>query len=74
MLQHPPMSKRVSASAASDVYKRQDDNFRFQASLYYQFRRWINIELGYIYDERDSNRDDIDFGRNQFLINALFTL
>lgn len=53
---------------------RIDDNFRFRASVYYQFRRWINFEVGYIYDERDSNRDDIDFGRNQFLINALFTL
>jgi hypothetical protein len=53
---------------------RSDDNARFRASVYYQFRRWLNFEVGYIYDERDSNRDTIDFDRNQFLINALVTL
>lgn len=53
---------------------RSDDNNRFRASVYYQFRRWLNFEVGYTYDERDSNRNAIDFGRNQVLINAFVTL
>jgi hypothetical protein len=53
---------------------REDDLTRFRASVYYQFRRWVNIEVGYIYDERESNRTAIEYDRNQFIINALFTL
>lgn len=56
----------------SDI--REDDLIRFRASLFYQFRRWMNIEVGYIYDQRDSNRTNIEYDRNQFIINALFTL
>lgn len=53
---------------------REDDLVRFRASLYYQFRRWMNIEVGYIYDQRESNRTVIEYDRNQFIINLLFTL
>ncbi|MDT0595961.1 outer membrane beta-barrel protein [Glaciecola petra] len=53
---------------------RSDDNLGFRASVYYQFRRWINFEVGYRFDERDSNRNEIDFDRNQFIFNALVTL
>nr|WP_136250276.1 outer membrane beta-barrel protein [Ningiella ruwaisensis] len=77
------LRSRVSVSVGNDRYEgqliddltiRSDDNRRFQASLYYQFRRHINFEVGYVYDERESNRESIDFGRNQFIINALITL
>ena len=53
---------------------RADDNFSFNGSVYYQFRRWLSFEVGYRYSERDSNRDLIDFDRNQFVLNALITL
>jgi len=53
---------------------REDDLVRFRTSLYYQFRRWVNIEVGYVYDQRESNRSAIEYDRNQFIINALFTL
>lgn len=78
--------ERVRSSASytwgSDRYEgqigafgiREDDLIRFKASVYYQFRRWVNIEMGYIYDERESNRTAIEYDRNQFIINALFTL
>ncbi|MFT6085188.1 MAG: hypothetical protein ACJAWT_000226 [Glaciecola sp.] len=61
-----------SSESTFDI--REDDLVRFRASLYYQFRRWMNIEVGYIYDQRDSNRTVIEYDRNQFIINALFTL
>ncbi len=53
---------------------RKDDLVKFKTSLFYQFRRWISIEVGYIYDKRDSNRTAIEYDRNQFIINALITL
>lgn len=53
---------------------RSDDLLTFNASVYYQFRRWLNFEVGYKFDERDSNRAGIDFDRNQFIFNALITL
>ncbi|WP_371194955.1 outer membrane beta-barrel protein [Glaciecola sp. SC05] len=65
---------RYEGRLIDDSNIRSDDNIRLRATVYYQFRRWLNLEVGYIYDERDSNRNDIDFGRNQFLINALITL
>ncbi|MBT1452458.1 outer membrane beta-barrel protein [Glaciecola sp. XM2] len=73
----------VRFSLANDVYEgqiaddlaiREDDYQRFQATAYYQFRRWLNFELAYIYDERDSNRNRINYGRNQLFLNALITL
>jgi hypothetical protein len=73
----------VKVSLNKDTYEglvgqgfdtRKDDNKQLRASAFYQFRRWLNFEVGYIYEERDSNRDFIDFDRNQFIINALVTL
>jgi hypothetical protein len=77
------MRSVVHFSVNNDTYEglrgqgfdtRKDDNRRLRASMYYQFRRWLNFELSYIYEERDSNRDIIDFDRNQFIFNALVTL
>lgn len=53
---------------------RADDYLGFNASVYYQFRRWLNFEFGYSFSERDSNRDRINYDKNQFIINALITL
>lgn len=53
---------------------REDDLQRFNATAYYQFRRWLNFELGYTFDTRESNREGIEFDRNQILLNALITL
>jgi len=62
------------AQLVEDLSKRSDDNSSFRISAYYQFRRWLNFELSYQFDERSSNRLGIDFNRNQFIINALVTL
>lgn len=65
---------RYEGALLNNLSVRDDDLARFRASAYYQFRRWINFELTYIRDERESNRDIINYDRNQLLINALFTL
>ncbi len=53
---------------------RSDDLFNFSGKLNYQFRRWLGFELSYRYNERESNRQFIDFDRNRFLLNAIITL
>jgi hypothetical protein len=67
-------NNRYEGQIVNDLGIRSDDNRRLQASAYYQFRRWLNFELRYTYDERDSSRDFIDFDRNQLMFNALITL
>lgn len=67
-------NNRYEGQMVDNLSIRSDDINRLQASMYYQFRRWLNFELRYTYDERDSNRDFINYDRNQFMLNALITL
>ncbi len=53
---------------------RQDDNLTFGASLNYQMQRYILVQLGYDYEERDSNRNDIDFDRNLLTLSVSISL
>jgi hypothetical protein len=72
----------VSYTISEDRYEgqpvefgvREDDLERLNLTAYYQFRRWFNVQFGYTFDTRDSNRTGIDFDRNQFLLNAYITL
>ena len=72
----------VSFNLAEDEYEgqpvgfsvREDDQEQINLSLFYQFRRWFNVEVGYSRDSRDSNRATVEYDRNQFLINAVITL
>ncbi|GBL04868.1 outer membrane beta-barrel protein [Glaciecola sp. KUL10] len=73
---------RASFTLSTDRYEgqptefgaREDDLERLNLTAYYQFRRWFNVEVGYVFDTRDSNRSEINYDRNQFLINAYITL
>lgn len=67
-------NNRYEGNLLNGFSVRSDDNISFDAAVYYQFRRWLNFEVAYRYSERDSNRDLIDFDRNQVFINALITL
>ncbi|GEA11483.1 outer membrane beta-barrel protein [Alteromonas sp. KUL49] len=53
---------------------RQDDNMTFGASLNYQMQRYVLVQLGFDYDERDSNRNEIDFDRNLLTLSVSITL
>lgn len=57
-----------------DLAIRTDDNMRFKVSAFYMYRRWLSFEFSYAYDERDSNRETIDFNRNRFSFKAFVTL
>lgn len=53
---------------------REDENLRVRVALEYQFRRWLSVDAGYSFDQRQSNRDLIEFDRNLFDIRLTATL
>ncbi len=73
------ISTRASVSVGSDTYEgevdpRKDDIQRLKFSATYQFRRWLSFQAAYQFDERDSNREIIDYNRNLFSISTRVTL
>lgn len=72
------VSTTVRASYSEDKYTggsdRVDDNMAFGFSLNYQMQRNVLVQLGYDYDERDSNRDVIDYDRSVFSLSMRVTL
>ncbi len=53
---------------------REDDTTRFSVGMDYMFRRWITLGVYYQLNERDSNRDTIDFDRDVIGLTAKVTL
>lgn len=73
------LSSTVSATAGTDEYRgtadvRKDDLTRLKVAADYQFRRWVSFQIAYEYEQRDSNREIIDYDRNVFSIRAIVTL
>lgn len=73
------VSSRASFSFVDDIYEgsannRKDDITRLRLSIDYQFRRWMEIELSYQYDERESVVSVIDYDRSLFSIGFTITL
>lgn len=72
------VSTTVRASYSVDKYTggtdREDDNVTIGASLNYQMQRYVLVQLGYDYDERESNRNEIDFDRNLLTLSVSITL
>lgn len=72
------VSTTVRTSYAVDEYTggtdRKDDNMAFGVSLNYQAQRYMLLQLGYDYDERDSNRNTIDYDRNVVSLSVSLTL
>ncbi|MGQ8365253.1 outer membrane beta-barrel protein [Glaciecola sp. 1036] len=68
------LNNRYEGQIVDGFDVRSDNDVRFNASVYYQFRRWLNFELTYRHNERDSNREQVEFDRNRLLLNAFITL
>lgn len=66
--------KYEGVTSSDGVASREDDTVSASARAYYQFRRWFNVELGYTFSKRNSNRDLINFDRNQVHLNFFITL
>ena len=59
----------------TDGFFRRDDNvYALSGQLDYEFRRWLTAQLGYQYEQRDSNRLSIDYDRHVFNFNIKVTL
>jgi hypothetical protein len=62
---------QASASIGTDEFNqdpREDDINRYGVSANYDFNRWMNIGIGYSFDEKDSNVDLFDYSRNIYSI------
>jgi hypothetical protein len=46
--------------------EREDKYFRAGIAIRYEYRRWLNTDVGYIYSERDSNFSEFDYSNNTF--------
>jgi hypothetical protein len=53
---------------------RSDDIQDLSFAVVYEFRRWLTLNLGYTYSERDSNQDVIDYDQNIYRLTAKVTL
>lgn len=53
---------------------RTDDVSGVSGRLDYDFRRWLTVQLGYQFEQRQSNRLAIDYDRHVFNLNLRVTL
>ena len=53
---------------------RTDDVSGLSGSLDYDFRRWLTLQLGYQFEQRQSNRLAIDYDRHLLNLNIRVTL
>lgn len=75
----------VNLSYTNDNYKgdltfggetkeRKDDLFKGALALQYKFKKWLNMDTGYIYMQRDSNFSDFDYTSNSIFIRITTSL
>jgi hypothetical protein len=57
-----------------EIKGRDDDRYGFVAAIGLSPRRWLNLSLGYEYEERDSNFDSEDYTSNTFFFRATAAL
>jgi hypothetical protein len=73
------VSSSLSFSLINDVYEksvnsREDDLTQLNMTLNYQLKRWISLNLNYLYDERESSVNTISYDRNLFSLSVNVTL
>lgn len=70
-------STNVELLVGTDDYngsKREDDLFGVDASYNYAWKRWVDLGIGYRYEDRDSDLRIYDYSRNEFYLQANFSL
>lgn len=70
-------STRLSGLVANEDYRgaeREDDVYRIEVAYEYALRRWVDLGLGFHYEDRDSNVDLYDYDRSKVFIEANFSL
>ncbi len=53
---------------------REDDNYVGEARFDYEYRRWMDLGVGYRYEDRDSDIDDFNFSANIVFFEAKLSL
>lgn len=53
--------------------ERLDFFYQFNASLRYQFRRWLSAQIGYAYLRRDSNFGEFEYTNNRVTVSLRLT-
>ena len=56
------------------VNDREDDIYNVSLKAGYNFRRWANFYVGYSYDDKDSNAQNLSYEENTFMMGADFSL
>jgi polysaccharide biosynthesis protein VpsM len=70
-------STQLSAIFANEDYSgsdRQDDSYGVEASYTYAMRRWVDLGVGYRYEDRNSDLDLYDYDRSRVFVEAKFSL
>lgn len=68
------LSTKLVYAISKDIYTgdvgkiRQDDNSGFTASVYYDMNYWLSFNLDYVYNNRDSTREHLEYDRNLFTL------
>lgn len=53
---------------------REDDRWGVEASYNYAFRRWVDLGIGYRYEDRDSDLRTFDYNRNEVFLEVRLSL
>ncbi|MGH1373382.1 MAG: outer membrane beta-barrel protein [Cellvibrionaceae bacterium] len=61
-------------SYEDDITGREDEISGYGLRLDYNMRRWLDLGLSAVYNERDSNLDSFDYERNQVTLHLLMSL
>ena len=70
-------STRMSFQFGTEDYtdsEREDDRYSIEAAYTYALYRWMDLGLGYRYQDRDSDLSRYDFSRNEAYLEAKFSL
>jgi hypothetical protein len=70
-------STELAAVVGSEDYTasvREDDLYGARALYTYAFRRWLDLGVGYRFEERDSDVDIFDYTRNEIFLQAKMSL
>ena len=54
--------------------ERQDDVYGVEAAYKYAMRRWLDLGVGYRYEDRNSDLELYDYDRNRLFFEARFSL
>ena len=70
-------STHIAVNFGTDDYtgsEREDDLWGVDASYNYAWKRWLDLGIGYRYEDRDSEIDLRDYSRNEYYLQANFSL